>query len=357
MLKINTYSEDSLCKQLCLDFVYSSERPKFIFGRNEFAASIASLVDIVGFIDDFTNESSFLGKPIVLIDHIPANAIVVSVVIGKPLRAEKRLKQFQFDVIDYFTFYKLSGLEQKLQPIAYWTGFDHDFGINKSRYEAIYNRLADTVSQNQFYNLINFRLSCNLDFMRGFSAREDEQYFEEFLHLQPDETFVDVGGFDGYTSLEFIRHCPQYRKIHFFEPEEEIAQEAKKRLSAYSNVVFHNIGLSNNKQTFRFTKSGSASRISEEGQSIIHVDRLDNVLSEKVSFVKMDIEGAERMAIEGARDTIMKWHPKLAICVYHRADDLWQIPEQVFSIRNDYRLHLRHYTEGVCETVMFFIPV
>ncbi|MEQ9566287.1 MAG: FkbM family methyltransferase, partial [Pseudomonadales bacterium] len=61
-------------------------------------------------------------------------------------------------------------------------------------------------------------------------------------------------------------------------------------------------------------------------------------------------------ALRGARHTILEHHPKLAICVYHRADDFWKIPETVFSIRDDYDLYLRHYTEGVTETVMFFIP-
>ena len=70
----------------------------------------------------------------------------------------------------------------------------------------------------------------------------------------------------------------------------------------------------------------------------------------------MDIEGAEGVAIDGAKNTIMKCHPRMAICVYHKADDLWKIPEQIFSIRDDYKIYLRHYTEGVDETVIFFIP-
>jgi len=61
-------------------------------------------------------------------------------------------------------------------------------------------------------------------------------------------------------------------------------------------------------------------------------------------------------AIVGARQAIIKHHPRLAICVYHRFDDLWRIPERVLSFHDDYQIFLRHYTEGVDETVMFFIP-
>ena len=70
----------------------------------------------------------------------------------------------------------------------------------------------------------------------------------------------------------------------------------------------------------------------------------------------MDIEGAESFAIEGAKETILKCHPKLALSVYHKKDDFWKIPEQIFNIRKDYDIYLRHYTEGTDETVMYFIP-
>ena len=63
-----------------------------------------------------------------------------------------------------------------------------------------------------------------------------------------------------------------------------------------------------------------------------------------------------RGAIVGAETVIRKWHPSMAICVYHKPDDFWKIPEQVLAIRNDYKLYMRHYTQGSDETVMFFIP-
>ncbi len=76
----------------------------------------------------------------------------------------------------------------------------------------------------------------------------------------------------------------------------------------------------------------------------------------KITFVKIDIEGAEGLAIEGMTRHILDEHPKLAISVYHKADDFWKIPEQILTIRDDYELYMRHYTEGTDETVMFFMP-
>ena len=73
-------------------------------------------------------------------------------------------------------------------------------------------------------------------------------------------------------------------------------------------------------------------------------------------FLKMDIEGAELSAINGAKNIINQYHPKLAICVYHRAADIREIFKTVLNIRADYHVYLRHYTEGIYETVMYFIP-
>ena len=70
----------------------------------------------------------------------------------------------------------------------------------------------------------------------------------------------------------------------------------------------------------------------------------------------MDIEGSESLAIQGAKETILKYHPRLAICVYHKGTDYIEIPKRVLEIRDDYDVFLRHYTEGINETVMFFMP-
>ena len=69
----------------------------------------------------------------------------------------------------------------------------------------------------------------------------------------------------------------------------------------------------------------------------------------------MDIEGAEENAIRGGEKLIKKYKPKLAICVYHQQRDFLKIPELILSYNSDYKIYLRHYTQGVFETVMYFV--
>jgi FkbM family methyltransferase len=168
---------------------------------------------------------------------------------------------------------------------------------------------------------------------------------------------LDVGGYDGYTSEEFIKKCPNYKKIYIFEPENDNLVKAKERLAKFKNINYYELGLSNKKETLKFDISGSASKISDEGRVIIKVDKLDDLNINEFTFLKMDIEGAEEVALEGAKESIKKNHPKLAISVYHKANDFWKIPELIFNIRDDYKIYLRHYTESIYETVMFFIPI
>ena len=355
MLKINPEYENERARSFCQAFACSN-RPKYVLGRNKWARSIAEQVKIDGFIDDVTSEKEWLGRPIIPMETISQNALVVQAILGKPFIAEKRVRQFQFDALDYFSFFKYSGMS--IKPVLFWEGMIQDIKDNFVKYKKVYNQLQDNTSKNQFYNIVNFRRSYDINYMRGFESKENQQYFEKFLNLnRKGESFVDVGAYDGYSSKEFIKNCSEYEKIFVFEPEEQNMKETKKQLSNYKNIKFFTCGLSNQKANLCFDSNGSGSKISNDGQSIIKVNRLDDLVDERISFIKMDIEGAEQDAIDGAYETIRKNHPKLAISVYHRNNDFWKIPEKILGIRSDYHLYLRHYTEGVSETIMFFVPI
>jgi|AntAceMinimDraft_15_1070371.scaffolds.fasta_scaffold05233_10 FkbM family methyltransferase len=353
MLKIEKVIENKYAEQFYNKFV-NSNKLKFILGINERSKNIAENFHIDGFIDDYTSEKEVDGKKIYTTEYVPDDALVLVTSVIRPLTAEKRARQFQFQSLDYFSFCVQA--EKTLEAINYWDGFEDDFKMNKTSYEWVYEQLADPISRNQFYNIINFRVSYDLYFMRGFEDKESEQYFEDFLNLSKGEVFVDIGVYDGYTSEQFIEHCPEYKAVYLFEPDKNNTTLAKQRLKDHSNIFFCPKGISNKTATLKFDTAGSASKISDNGEFEIEVDKLDNLINEAVTFIKMDIEGMEHDAIEGMEETIKKYHPKLAISVYHKADDLWRIPKQICDIRDDYNIYLRHYSEGLTETVMFFMP-
>lgn len=287
--------------------------------------------------------------------------MVVTALFAKPLSASKLLNRAGLESVDYFMFFKHSNLRIKVPSYPVFEDFVKDFAAHEEAYRGIQARMADRESQLTFAAIVNFRLSSDLRYMENFVDRKDKQYFEPFLRLQPDgEVFVVVGVFDGFTTAEFIKRCPGYRAVHFFEPDEQNMIVAKRKLAPHAGIHFHQMGLSDSEQVLSFSLdssgNGSASRLSKQGDTTIRVDAFDNLVHEPVTFIKMDIEGAEGEALAGCRNTILKHHPRLAIAVYHRHDDFRMIPDQVLSIRDDYDVYLRHYTEGTTETVMFFVP-
>lgn len=354
MLKIEDVIENKEKKQL-VDRFLNSEVEKYILGRNENSKRLSKVVNVNGYIDDFTTETQWNDKPIYKSNQVSnKEAIVVSSSLAiYPHGAINSLQKAGFkNILSVLDIAMYSDLE-----IMFMSDAKKDLEVNFAKYENIYNTMKEIESQNVFKNITSFRNNFDLKYMKDYEVDEKGQYFEDFLDLQDGEVFIDAGGFDGQTSIEFIKHCPNYKAVYIFEPSEKNLTLAKENLKEYKNIKFISKGLSNQKDILKFdTESGSASSISENGTVTIEVDTLDVMVDEKVSFIKMDIEGGESMAIEGMKNHILNDHPKMAISVYHKVDDFWKIPEQIMAIRDDYDIYMRHYTEGTDETVMFFIP-
>jgi hypothetical protein len=70
----------------------------------------------------------------------------------------------------------------------------------------------------------------------------------------------------------------------------------------------------------------------------------------------LDVEGSEEEAIIGAKNHIKTTSPILTIASYHRAHDLWRLPEVLKSINPNYKFFLRHYSQSIIDTIIYAIP-
>ena len=95
--------------------------------------------------------------------------------------------------------------------------------------------------------------------------------------------------------------------------------------------------------------------VDEYGADEIKVVTIDGIVKEKVTFIKMDIEGSELKALHGAEQKIKKYKPKLAICIYHKVEDIIDIPSYIHSLVPEYKFYIRHYSFGQAETVLYAI--
>lgn len=346
-------------KEFCRAFCSGDRSVKrYVFGRNVYAAQVMEQVAVDGVVDDFCQDTHFHGHAIVRSEDLPEGAMVLALSGGRPLTVHDKLSALPVRALDYFAFRQHSGLP--LHDIVFNEGFSEDFLLHRDRYEWVLGLLEDETSRDVFRKLVSFRLDGDIELLRGFTQREHLQYFEDFLRLKPsDEVFFDVGGFDGFTTQEFIRRCPEYRFVHLFEPDPSNFSRCMQSVGHLDRVALHPFGLASEAARLSLVSAGSGSAISTNGSVAIEVQRLDDLSLHAPTFLKMDVEGAELPALDGARETIRQAHPALALAVYHYGDGrapFWQIPEKVLAIRDDYHVYLRHYTESIYETVMFFVP-
>ena len=206
--------------------------------------------------------------------------------------------------------------------------------------------------------------SYGLSFQFIYSSRQyfepENQYFDlenQYFDLG-DQYFVDVGALDGETTRHFLNHCPKGHSC-VFEPNPVSYDLARKRLEGHGNVEFFPYGCYDRNGKLHFSlcdsDAGSAA-VSETGEIEVEVRRLDDVLKgRKATFLKMDIEGSELAALRGAERIIRKQKPRLAICVYHKPEDIWEIPELILDYVSEYKLYLRHYSITYTETVLYAI--
>jgi len=328
---------------------------RYLFGATPYALGIASSIPVRAVIDDSTEQKNLGGIPIIRTVDAPEDALVIATTLGRPRTATLCLSRARLRCCDYFTFHRYSGVE--LPFARFWTGFGEDARDHAEHLDWVRARIQEEESRDIFERIVRFRLTADSSFIGNFQENQHNQYFEDFLRLDKvGECFVDAGGFDGHTTEQFIARCPEYTAVHIFEPDPRNISIVRKVFARTPRVHCYPFGLGEEITRVRFDSSGSTSTVSSNGSVEIDITTLDGFLFDDVTFLKMDIEGGEIGAIRGARETILRSHPRLAVCVYHEASDLWRIPKEVLSIRNDYQIYLRHYTEGVTETVMFFIP-
>jgi len=352
---INTDYINNKEKELVEKFISSTTTKKYVLGINKLTKSVIKLIEVDGIIDDFTRVQRSRKKTTLQIQDVPKDSIILWVATGSPLEVKHYLNEHGFTHVSYLAFFKYSKLDLVHPPFI--TDFEDDFKNNRSQYDEVYNLLADEKSKEIFQKVINFKISFDYDFMEGFTNNHSEQYFDK--ELIPDIkniSFLDGGGYVGDTATEVIKNFPDFKKIYLIEPIAENIRIAKRELGHYENIEFLACGVSSKKTTLHFNEEKSFSTIYGNGTSSVEVDTIDNIVKEKLDFIKLDIEGAELDAIEGAKESIKKYHPILAICVYHKAEDWYKVPQKILAIQSDYKVYLRHYMEGIFESVMYFIP-
>lgn len=228
---------------------------------------------------------------------------------------------------------------------------------------ACFDLLADDASR----DVLLTRLRGFFDFIPGFGKyryyddiyRGDQYFQDDLIHFNEESVLVDCGAYTGDTLADFLRRGYPFHKYIAYELSrrnyEILAENMRVHGGGTGELVAYNCGVGARHEKIFYSDVVSASAITETGIPGEIVRMSDHLKDERVTFIKMDIEGAERDALTGAAELIRRCRPDLAICVYHSISDLWEIPLMIHDIEPSYRLYMRHHTPLIYETVCYAV--
>jgi FkbM family methyltransferase len=239
---------------------------------------------------------------------------------------------------------------------------DIDFVVkNKDLFQWTYNQLSDDLSRKSYIAYLNAKINKSYEFLVPYIS-ENQYFCKDIMKIANNEVFVDCGAYDGDTILSFVNQLnandiQSYDAIYAIEPDDANF----KKLSVLSNTIQKlycvKKGAWNEQSVLRFNSEGTmTSSASDTGNTVIEVDTIDGILSgQRATIIKMDIEGAELNALKGAEQTIRKHKPKLAISIYHKADDFITIPQYIKSLVSGYKLYFRIHKCGTIDSVLYAV--
>jgi len=280
--------------------------------------------------DDFIRGHSFHGftvLPVSKIDDYFDNPAVL-LCFGSEL--PDMLNRFE-------TIYKKYDFYAPDVPLFGEKVFDFDFyAENKHEIETVYNLLADEKSKKVYENTINYKLSGDIGYLHNsFTTKQENACL---LNIESDG-LLDIGAYNGDTIEFFIQNAYDFKRVFAFEPDKK---NYEKLLNKFPNAALFNICAWNKEEKLYFEQKKSRnSALSKYGKTEISGNSVDNIINEEISLIKVDVEGAEEKAIEGAQKTIEKYEPNMIISLYHRSEDVFKLPLLIHKNYPFYKLFIR----------------
>lgn len=230
-------------------------------------------------------------------------------------------------------------------------------------YVILYRKLGDYRSKKVLFSILNNWYHFDFDTLNTSIEKNYTHYFDlDLIKCNEKEVFVDLGSYTGDTINSYLStygtDC--YEKIYGYEVTKESFDISKKELAYFPNIHLNNKAVSNKTEVLHLNYSevdNSANQVLDKGNQKIDAISIDEDISDKITMIKMDIEGYEEKALEGCHNHIEKEHPKLLISVYHNHEDLYKIPKMIYQMDASYRFYLRYYGNNIFPTETVLIAI
>lgn len=324
-------------------------KPIVMYGMGDGAVKIVSVMEAQGIkpaafmaSDEFVRGHSFLGYEVKKLSDIQAQYedFVIVVCFGSALP----------DVMD--RLYALSEQYELYAPDVPVIGgglFDEEYlAEHKNEIAEVRKMLADEQSKKVFDCWLRYRLTGKISYLKSCETPKDEAY--SLLNIGREETYIDLGAYTGDTVEEFLKLTDkEFTEIYAVEPDQRNYAKMRRRLYMLGSGIFHPINaIAWNEDTVLdfYRRGGRNSSLNGGKGRAIPTDakRVDTILGgKKATLLKLDVEGAEKEALEGAEKTIRTYKPRIILSLYHRTEDMLALPKQIKALNGGYRLYLRHH--------------
>lgn len=304
--------------------------------------------------DGFVRGQSFMGHRVKTLSEIESeygDGFLILICFGSKIP----------DVMEHV--YKISEKHELYAPNVPVAGdgvFDLEYAnANKDALQKVYKMLADEQSKKVFENVIRYKLSGDIKYLKECETPSDEKF--DLLNIGTEETVVDLGAYDGDTLVEFLNGTSmQFRKLYAMEPDNKNYRKLKRQLYMIGSALLeaYNAGAWDEDTTITFnmragrgsTAAGTtnAANSASPRRSLhfrdIRMMKTDTMLrGDAATYIKIDVEGAEENALRGAKETISNFRPKLNVALYHRNEDMFRLPLLISELNRKYKFYMRHH--------------
>lgn len=247
------------------------------------------------------------------------------------------------------------------------------FCVDRSYYEKhndsltlLYESLADDCSKRALISFIEQRISGDYKYSNGILSDIKNEYCEpDLIQMNAKMTLIDCGAYDGNDTKKFFAKYGEELFSFLIEPDKKNIELINRNLRGMEkSIKIVNRAIWDEETTLSFSsEGGEGSGLNDSGDTVVEsisIDRLYSLYPEqfqgKTTVIKMDIEGSELKALWGGNRFIRNEKPILVVCVYHKPEDIIEIPEFIKKANPAYKLYLRRYEKGFRDTVLYAIP-
>ena len=331
-------------KKDCWDFLKETDLPIFIYGMGDGALKIMQVfrqygIPVAGFFasDEFVRGHTFEGHLVHTLSQI--ESLIDDFVIVLAFAAGY---QSLYDRINEIASRHI--LVAPDVPVAGDGLFTYDYCLkNAEKIQSVYDMLADEKSRQTYADVINFKISGKIEYLNRCTSPKEEIY-GEVMPPSDKEIFVDLGAYNGDTVNEFLSACDgKYEHIYAFEPNPKNFRRLSKSFPENDKITLFNAAAGSEKGITKITANeGRMSRAGGLGKTVdIPVLTVDEAVPGQATIIKLDVEGAEREAILGAKNHVAGG-AKILCSLYHRNEDMFELPLLIKSIAPGLRFYIRH---------------